>query len=72
MKKRARSQRRGRETLSVEQGARTIVRTSLYLPPAVHDALRSVAFKERVKVHDLILEGIELALRKRVKSRGRQ
>jgi len=30
-----------------------------------HEALREVAFKERCKIHDLVMEGIGLALRKR-------
>ena len=34
---------------------------------AQHDALREAAFKERRKIHDIVLEGIELALRKRKK-----
>ena len=42
-----------------------IIHTSVYLPEAVHEALRQVAFKERCKIHDIVLEGIELALRKR-------
>jgi hypothetical protein len=42
-----------------------IVHTSVYLPDAVHEALREAAFKERRKIHDIVLEGIELALRKR-------
>ena len=42
-----------------------IVHTSLYLPEPVHEALRQAAFKERRKIHDIVLEGIELALRKR-------
>jgi hypothetical protein len=42
-----------------------IVHTSLYLPEAVYEALREIAFDERAKIHDLVLEGIELALRKR-------
>jgi hypothetical protein len=42
-----------------------IVHTSLYLPQATHDALREAAFKERRKIHDIVLEGIGLALRKR-------
>jgi hypothetical protein len=42
-----------------------IVHTSVYLPEAVHEALRVAAFKERVKIHDIVLEGIEMALRKR-------
>jgi hypothetical protein len=41
------------------------VHTSLYLPRAVHDALRQAAFDERVKIHDVVMEGIEAALRQR-------
>ena len=40
-----------------------IVHTSVYLP--VHEALREAAFKERGKIHDIIMEGTGLALRKR-------
>jgi hypothetical protein len=47
------------------QGWPGTVHTSLYLPEAVHEALREAAFEERRKIHDIILEGIELALRKR-------
>jgi hypothetical protein len=42
-----------------------IVHTSVYLPEAVYEGLRVAAFKERRKIHDIVLEGIELALRKR-------
>ena len=42
-----------------------IVHTSLYLPEAVYEALREIAFDERAKIHDLVLEGTEHALRKR-------
>lgn len=42
-----------------------IVRTSLYLPEGLYEGLREAAFEERVKIHDLVLEGIQLALRKR-------
>jgi len=35
------------------------------LPEAAYEALREVAFKERAKIHDLVLQGIELSLRKR-------
>jgi len=47
------------------RGRPGIVHTSLYLPEAVHEALRVTAFEERSKIHDIILEGLELALRKR-------
>ena len=42
-----------------------IVHSSLYLPDAVYEALREIAFKERCKIHDLVMEGIGLALGKR-------
>lgn len=42
-----------------------IVHTSVYLPEALYEGLRRVAFEERVKIHDLVLEGIGMALRKR-------
>jgi hypothetical protein len=42
-----------------------IVHTSVYLPEAAYEALRQVAFDERCKIHDLVLEGVGLALRKR-------
>jgi len=35
------------------------------LPEAVYEALREAAFEERVKIHDIVLEGVALALRKR-------
>jgi hypothetical protein len=41
-----------------------IVHTSLYLPEPVYEALREIAFKERLKIHDVVLEGIDLALRR--------
>jgi hypothetical protein len=42
-----------------------VVHSSLYLPEPVYEALRETAFKERCKIHDLVTEGIGLALRKR-------
>jgi hypothetical protein len=36
-----------------------------YLPEAAHEALRQVAFDERRKIHNLLIEGVELALKKR-------
>jgi hypothetical protein len=42
-----------------------VVHSSLYLPEAVHEALREAAFHERVKIHDIIMQGIEAALKKR-------
>jgi hypothetical protein len=42
-----------------------IVHSSVYLPEPVYEALREAAFKERVKIHDIVLEGIGAALKKR-------
>jgi hypothetical protein len=35
------------------------------LPPAVHDQLRELAFSERVKMHTLIMEGLDAVFRAR-------
>jgi hypothetical protein len=43
----------------------SIVHSSLYLPEPVYEALRKIAFEERLKIHDLVLEGIDAALRRR-------
>ncbi len=42
-----------------------IVHSSIYLPGAVYEAVREIAFDERLKIHDLVLEGIDAALRRR-------
>jgi hypothetical protein len=42
-----------------------VVHSSLYLPEPVYEALRETAFKERCKIHDIIMEGIGAALKKR-------
>jgi hypothetical protein len=39
-----------------------IVHTSVYLPEALYEGLREAAFKERRKIHNIVLEGIEMAL----------
>ena len=43
----------------------SVVHSSLYLPEPVYEALRKIAFEERLKIHDVVLEGIDLALRRR-------
>jgi hypothetical protein len=47
------------------QGRPGIIHTSLFLPEGHYEALREAAFRERCKIHDIVLEGIEMALRKR-------
>jgi hypothetical protein len=41
------------------------IQQTLYLPPAVHDQLRELAFSERVKMHTLIMEGLNAVFRAR-------
>jgi hypothetical protein len=48
-----------------EPTERSIVHSSLYLPEAVHELLRETAYKERVKIHDLVIEGIDSVLKRR-------
>jgi hypothetical protein len=43
----------------------SIIHSSLYLPEPVYEALRKIAFDERLKIHDVVLEGIDAALRRR-------
>ena len=44
---------------------RRVRHSSVYLPEAVYEALRTAAFEERVKIHDIVLEGIGMALKRR-------
>ena len=42
-----------------------VIHSSLYLPAPVYEALRQIAFDERAKIYDLVMQGIEAVLRKR-------
>lgn len=44
--------------------ARTVQQT-VYLPPPVYEQLRKIAFDERVKMHDILMEGLSLAFERR-------
>ena len=41
------------------------IQQTVYLPPAVHNQLRELAFSERVKMHQLIMEGLDSVFRAR-------
>ena len=41
------------------------IQQTVYLPPAVHDQLRELAFSERVKMHTIIMEGLDAVFRAR-------
>ena len=43
----------------------TTVQQTVYLPPAVHEQLRELAFSERVKMHALLMEGLDSVFRNR-------
>ena len=43
---------------------KTIQQTA-YLPEPVHEQLRRLAFEERTKMHDYIMEGLDLVFQKR-------
>jgi hypothetical protein len=36
-----------------------VIHSSLYLPAPVYEVLRQIAFDERAKIHDLVMQGIE-------------
>jgi hypothetical protein len=42
-----------------------VIHSSLYLPEAVYEALRKIAFDERVKIHHLVVEGLDGVLKRR-------
>jgi hypothetical protein len=54
----------GKENAAAKPASRwtrpNIKHTSVYLPEAAYEALRQVAFDERRKIHDLLIEGVEL------------
>ena len=41
-----------------------MVRTSIYISRAAHERLREIAFTKRQRVHGLIVEGIDIVLKK--------
>ncbi len=41
------------------------VQQTVYLSPAAHEQLRKIAFDERVKMHDILMEGLNLAFERR-------
>jgi hypothetical protein len=41
------------------------IQQTVYLPPAVHDQLRELAFAERVKMHSILMEGLDLVFKAR-------
>lgn len=42
-----------------------IIRQTVYLPADVHEQIRCLAFEERAKMHDYLMEGLDLVFEKR-------
>jgi ribosomal protein L1 len=42
-----------------------MIKQTLYLPEAVHEQLRVLAFHERVKQHDLLMAGLDMMFKSR-------
>ena len=54
-------------TMPVREDKRrpAVKQQTVYLPLPVHEQLRKVAFEEHAKMHDLLIEGLELVFTKR-------
>jgi hypothetical protein len=64
-KQRAQTTRERFKASSESEQPPRIIHSSLYLPEPVHEVLRKIAFDERLKIHDLVLEGLDAVLRRR-------
>lgn len=54
------------ETTPATPSKRTGVKQqTAYLPDSVHEQLRRLAFEERAKMHDYLMEGLDLVFAKR-------
>lgn len=45
--------------------SRDVQHTSIYIPRAAYERLREIAFHERRKIHDLIMEGVDSVIAER-------
>jgi len=43
----------------------TVKQQTVYLPRVVHEQLRHLAFEERAKMHDYLMEGLDLVFKSR-------
>jgi hypothetical protein len=51
--------------LKTDRAPSAVVHSSVYFPTPVYEVLRKVAFDERTKIHDLVMEGIDTILQRR-------
>lgn len=47
------------ETPAKRKAKADVVQQTLYLPTAVHEQLRQLAFAERVKMHDVVMRALD-------------
>jgi hypothetical protein len=57
---------KSKEPIAKEVGKKKkeIVLQTVYLPKAVHKQLRELAFEREKKMHDILMEGLDLAFKK--------
>ena len=60
------------EPVSAKEQGRAVVsarpdttKTTIYIPAQVHERLREIAYTERHKMHDLIMEGLDRVIESR-------
>jgi hypothetical protein len=55
----------GRLSADKAKSKSEIVKQTVYLPPAVYEQLRQLAFEERKKMHDYLVEGLDRVFKDR-------
>lgn len=51
--------------VKITQTENLIIKQTVYLPAQVHEQLRSLAFEERKKMHDFLVEGLDRVFKNR-------
>jgi hypothetical protein len=53
------------KVVKITQAENLIIKQTVYLPAQVHEQLRSLAFEERKKMHDFLVEGLDRVFKNR-------
>lgn len=53
------------QTAAISKPKSEIIKQTVYLPSAVHEQLRQLAFEERKKMHDYLVEGLDRVFKDR-------
>jgi hypothetical protein len=51
--------------VKITQPENVIIKQTVYLPAQVHEQLRALAFEERKKMHDFLVEGLDRVFKNR-------